>query len=122
MGIRLTDTHSNSIKINAWNWGSFWEHLNNERPELFDIETMTALRFGGVELNKAEVEKMLNFCTQVLRPKILKQNSGVSGFFRKMFRRKFYRKKLEKNYTLETKTLNTLITFLKENTAPIQID
>lgn len=124
MTVRLTDGTGRSLKVNAWNWGMLHHAVNCASPALFDNEAVViGLRYGGVELDKGQVDKLHDFLNEVIRPMIPNGQRMQFDFSitSEPDDRTFYTDDLRKNYSLRHDVLVSVIDFLATAQAPVQI-
>ena len=124
MSFTLTDGAGRSINVNAWNWGVLHYAVACAKPPLFeDEEELDLLRFGGIELTRAQVDDLALYLSKVILP-MLKPGQRMLADFSVTDEPDdgtLYRDDLSKNYSLHYEVLASVVDFLRAAQAPVTV-
>ena len=125
MSVTLEDARGESLQINAWNWGVLHFAVACAKPPLFDDEEfLELLRHGGATLTQNQAADMCKYLQQVVLPRM---SAGQRMMFDFSVTSEpddgtFYRDDLSKNYSLRYQVLKSVIAFLQNAQAPIEVN
>ena len=125
MSIILEDALGKTIKVNAWNWGVLHFAVACAKPPVFEDEDFLGrLRYGGgVTLSKEQADSLFEYLTEVVLPRLKPGQRMLTDFSvtDEPDDGTMHRDDLEKNYSLHHEVLVSVLHFLHEAQAPIEV-
>ena len=124
MSVILEDSQGKSIQVNAWNWGVLHYAVACAKPPVLDDQDfLELLRFGGVSLSEEQADGLLVYLVNVVLPRLKPGQRMLTNFSvtDEPDDGTLHKDNLEKNYSLHYDVLVSVVQFLREAQAPINV-